>query len=63
MKGPAMLTVTTIEGKTVQVPALKGQILRTVLQDSGIEVYKGKGKVGNCGGGGSCGKKTASMIS
>lgn len=55
MKGAATLTVTTIEGQTVEIPALKGQILRTVLQDAGLQVYKGKGRVGNCGGSGNCG--------
>lgn len=55
MKGAATLAVTTQDGQTVQIKALKGQILRTVLQDNKIEVYKGKGKIGNCGGGGSCG--------
>lgn len=55
MKGPATLTVTTLDKQTVQIKAVKGQILRTVLMDNKIDVYKGKGKIGNCGGGGSCG--------
>jgi C-terminal processing protease CtpA/Prc len=45
MKGSATLTVTTIEGKVVKLNALKGQILRTVLQDNKLQVYKGKGVI------------------
>lgn len=61
MKGEAILSVTTQENKVITVKALKGQILRNVLKDNNIEVYSGKAKFGNCGGGGSCGTCVVSI--
>lgn len=61
MKGPAQLSVLTMDGKPVKINALKGQILRNVLQDAGVEVYKGKAKITNCGGAGNCGTCVVSV--
>ena len=54
-KGPATITVTTPDGKTVTVKALKGQNMRTVLQGTGIVIYSSKNTYTNCGGAGNCG--------
>lgn len=37
------------------IKCLKGQSLRDVLLGSGLDVYGGKAKLTNCGGGGVCG--------
>ena len=54
-KGPAIMTVLTPDGRTVQIQCLKGQNMRQVLQGSGIAVYADKAKFTNCGGAGNCG--------
>lgn len=54
-KGAAMVKVMGPEGQSTLIKALKGQNLRTVLQQSNIEVYGGSQKLTNCGGGASCG--------
>jgi ferredoxin len=54
-RGPATLTVLDSRGNTITVQTMKSLNLRSVLQSSNIEVYEGKGKLTNCGGGGSCG--------
>lgn len=54
-RGPAILTVDTPDGLQREIAALKGQMLRTVLQENGVEVYAGKAKWTNCGGAGNCG--------
>ena len=55
MKGPALVSVITPEKRRIEINALKGQNLRTILLSSGVEVYDAKGKFSNCGGGGNCG--------
>lgn len=52
--GPANLSVKLPDGRTVTVNSLKGQNMRRVLLDAGIDLYGAKG-FANCGGGGSCG--------
>jgi ferredoxin len=54
-KGSATLSVITPEG-TRELKALKGQVLRNVLLDSGVKVYDDKSKFTNCGGGLQCRK-------
>lgn len=54
-KGPAILTVTTAEGKVVTVSTVKGLMMRDVLLGSGIDVYTNTEKLTNCGGGLQCG--------
>ena len=54
-KGPATMTVTTPEGKTVTVQTLKGTNMRQVLQGTGITIYSSKNTYTNCGGAGNCG--------
>ena len=61
-KGPAKLTVRRPDGNTITVSCLKGQSLRTVLTGVGIDVYNGKAKITNCGGGGICGTCVVSVI-
>lgn len=61
-RGPAILTVHTPEGQTVTLKCLKGQNLREQLLGSGIEVYEMKGKLTNCGGGGSCGTCAVEVV-
>ena len=53
IKGTATLNVIDGDGNTRQIKCLKGQRLRTVLNDNNIEVQDPKGS--NCGGGGICG--------
>jgi ferredoxin len=53
-KGAAVLNVKTATG-TKSIKSLKGLNLRRVLLDNGVDVYGVKGKLTNCGGGGSCG--------
>jgi ferredoxin len=55
MKGPAVITVVKPDRSEVKVEALKGQNLRQVLGGVGVEIYEGKAKMTNCGGGGTCG--------
>eukprot|EP00607_Mallomonas_marina_P000227 CAMPEP_0182429198 /NCGR_PEP_ID=MMETSP1167-20130531/25587_1 /TAXON_ID=2988 /ORGANISM="Mallomonas Sp, Strain CCMP3275" /LENGTH=234 /DNA_ID=CAMNT_0024612579 /DNA_START=127 /DNA_END=828 /DNA_ORIENTATION=- len=55
IKGAAKLTVKRPTGETIILNALKGQNMRQALLESGLELYNGKGKFTNCGGGGSCG--------
>mmetsp|Transcript_2979 Transcript_2979/g.5081 ORF Transcript_2979/g.5081 Transcript_2979/m.5081 type:complete len:240 (+) Transcript_2979:49-768(+) len=55
MKGPATLTVVMPDGGELEVPALKGQNLRTVLSDAQLPIYAGSAKMSNCGGAGTCG--------
>jgi ferredoxin len=53
-KGPANLKV--INGdNAILVKALKGQKMRTVLADCGIQIYDGNAVFTNCGGAGTCG--------
>ena len=54
-KGPALMTVSTPDGKTVTIQCLKGQNMRQVLQGSGIAIYNDKARFTNCGGAGNCG--------
>lgn len=54
-RGPAELKVVEPSGKVIRIDSLKGLNLRSVLQASGVEIYDMKGKLSNCGGGGSCG--------
>ena len=64
LRGPANIEVTlpvTYDSatgqevkKTLIVPALKGQLLRNVLLDAGMNLYDMKGKATNCGGAGQC---------
>lgn len=54
IKGPATLTVESPDQPTKQIQALKGLNLRRVLLDNKVEVYDLRGKMSNCGGGGSC---------
>jgi len=61
-KGPAILNVTTITGQKVVIKCLKGQVMRDVLMNTGIEIYDMKGKLTNCGGGGSCGTCVVDVI-
>ena len=41
--------------KTIQIQALKGQTMRNVLLDAGVDLYDIRGKATNCGGAGQCG--------
>lgn len=62
-KGPATaVSVRMPDGKSIKISCLKGQQLREVLQGSGIEVYSGKSKLTNCGGGGVCGTCAVGVI-
>lgn len=54
-KGPAVIAVTTAEGKVVQIKTIKGLVMRDVLLGAGIELYTGSAKLTNCGGGMTCG--------
>lgn len=54
-KGPAVISVKLPNGKDMVLNSLKGLTLRTVLQSAGVDVYSGKSKLTNCGGGGQCG--------
>lgn len=54
-KGPAIIDVTTAEGKVVQIKTVKGLVLRDVLLGAGVELYAGSAKLTNCGGGMQCG--------
>ena len=55
MAGPALLKVKSMNGNTVPITTSKGQKLRNVLLENGIEVYKANAKWSNCGGAGTCG--------
>merc|ERR1712146_584299 len=71
MKGPAIIDVklpTTFDAstgepieKTIQIQAMKGQTMRRVLLDSGVDLYDMKGKATNCGGAGQCGTCVVKM--
>jgi len=61
-RGPAVLSVRQENGKDITINCLKGQILRDVLLSSGMDVYDMKGKLTNCGGGGSCGTCAVEVI-
>ena len=54
-RGPAVLSIKTEAGQNIVAKCLKGQVLRDVLLGVGVEIYDVKGKLTNCGGGGSCG--------
>ena len=54
-KGPAIVTVITPDGKTTKINTVKGQNLRSELLSANIDVYSGKAKMTNCGGGRTCG--------
>jgi len=54
-RGPAVLSIKTEAGQKIIAKCLKGQVLRDVLLGVGVEIYDVKGKLTNCGGGGSCG--------
>ena len=47
--------------KTIQIQAMKGQTMRRVLLDSGVDLYDMKGKATNCGGAGQCGTCVVKM--
>lgn len=53
--GAATLKIVEPSGKVSTLPTAKGMNLRSVLMASNIDVYDVRGKVTNCGGGGSCG--------
>ena len=54
LKGPVTITVESPDQPTRQINALKGLNLRRVLLDNRVEVYDMRGKLSNCGGGGTC---------
>ena len=55
-KGKAELSLIDMNnGNQLKIECLKGQVLRDVLLDAKIDVYSMKGKMTNCGGGGTCG--------
>lgn len=54
-RGTATLKIVEPSGKVSTLPTAKGMNLRSVLMASNIDVYDVRGKVTNCGGGGSCG--------
>jgi ferredoxin len=54
-KGPATMTVSTPDGKTVTIQTLKGTNMRQVLQGTNIAIYSSKNTYTNCGGAGNCG--------
>jgi ferredoxin len=56
--GTPITVIVQVEGEPDKsIEAKVGDNLRTVLQQNDVEVYRGfKAKVGNCGGGGQCGK-------
>jgi hypothetical protein len=56
--GTNVKIIVHVEGEPdKEIEAKVGDNLRTTLQENGVEVYRGfKAKIGNCGGGGQCGK-------
>ena len=54
-KGPAVLTVTSPEGKSVTIKTVKGLTLRDVLLSSGVDLYPSSSRLTNCAGALQCG--------
>lgn len=61
-RGPALITIKAPDGSVSKVKALKGQLLRNIVLDTKVELYAGKAKFTNCGGGGSCGSCVVTVL-